>query len=108
MNDYIEDKETVATWFKIDINLLDDYELLCAAYEGDYSCNAFVLLKKNNQLYEVNGSHCSCYGLEDQWEIEETSVESLSQRQPQIKFHGAEDLNWKLITEIAKVSMKKE
>lgn len=31
-------------------------------------------------LYEVNGSHCSCYGLEGQWEEEETTVEALAYR----------------------------
>jgi hypothetical protein len=36
--------------------------------------------EKNGILYEVSGSHCSCYGLEDQWEPEETSIESLEHR----------------------------
>ena len=45
----------------------------CADYEG----NAFVLFIKDGQLYEVHGSHCSCNGLEGQWQPEETSWEAL-------------------------------
>jgi len=46
------------------------------SYEGD----AFVIFKKNRKLYEVNGSHCSCYGLESCWEPEETSFKALMAR----------------------------
>ena len=58
-----------------DINILIAiYEL--PAYEG----YAFVLFEKDGQLFEVNGSHCSCYGLEGQWEPEETTLEALKYR----------------------------
>ena len=43
------------------------------AYEG----YAFVLFRRDGKLFEVNGSHCSCYGLEGQWNPEKTSVEAL-------------------------------
>ena len=53
-------------------------EVLFAYYSyEDYSGKAFVLFRRDGKLYEVNGSHCSCYGLEDQWEPEETTVESI-------------------------------
>jgi hypothetical protein len=45
-----------------------------ACYEGD----AVVIFQKNGKLYEVHGSHCSCYGLEGQWRPEETTLESLA------------------------------
>jgi len=48
----------------------------CEYYEGD----AFVLFIKDGKLYEVNGSHCSCYGLEGQWEPEETFVDAILKR----------------------------
>jgi hypothetical protein len=48
----------------------------CANYEG----SAFVLFMKDNKLYEVNGSHCSCYGLEGQWKPEETNIQALRYR----------------------------
>jgi hypothetical protein len=33
--------------------------------------------KETGKLYENHGSHCSCYGFEDQWAPEETSIEYL-------------------------------
>ena len=34
---------------------------------GSYDGQSLVIFEKDGQLYEVNGSHCSCYGLEGQW-----------------------------------------
>jgi len=48
--------------------------------QGDYDGSAFVLFERDGELYEVNGGHCSCYGLEDQWDPELTSVEALKHR----------------------------
>ena len=52
---------------------LDGVEILLASY-GTPSCegHAFVLFVRDGKLYEVNASHCSCYGLEEQWAPEET------------------------------------
>lgn len=61
-------------WKDIDEVLLASY-----TYE-DYEGDAFVLFRKGDKLYEVSGGHCSCYGLEGQWEPEETNVESLLHR----------------------------
>lgn len=56
-------------------------QILFASYGGgSYEGDAFVLYKKGKKLYEVNGSHCSCYGLEGQWKPEETSWASLVMR----------------------------
>lgn len=62
-------------------------EVLLASYTyEDYSGSAFVLFARDGKLYEVHGSHCSCYGLSEssysgdsrsQWDPEETSVEAL-------------------------------
>lgn len=55
--------------------------MLFASYEyADYAGDAFVLFRKDGKLYEVNGGHCSCYGLEGQWEPEETTIEALEHR----------------------------
>jgi len=57
------------------------YNILFASYGCDnYSGDAFVLLEKYGKLYEVNGSHCSCYGLEGQFEPEEATLESIEMR----------------------------
>lgn len=55
--------------------------ILFASYDnGSYSGAAFVLVMRDGLLFEVNGSHCSCHGLEDQWDEEETDVASLRHR----------------------------
>ena len=47
---------------------------------GDYCGRSLVVFEKDGQLYEVNGSHCSCNGLEEQWEPETTNWEALANR----------------------------
>lgn len=60
---------------------LPGVDILLSYYEYiDYSGDAFVLFKKDGELYEVNGGHCSCFGLEGQWEPEKTSIEALRSR----------------------------
>lgn len=60
---------------------LDGAEILVASYMNEgYSGSAFVLYRKDGKLYEVNGSHCSCYGLEGQWGPEETTATVLKMR----------------------------
>lgn len=77
-----ESVEDITREFAIEASALEGYEIHIAFYEyEDYSGNAFVLLEKDGVLYEVNGGHCSCHGLEeDQWELEETTVEALRHR----------------------------
>lgn len=58
-----------------------DINILFASYGYEnYSGDAFVLFEQNGKLYEVNGSHCSCYGLEGQWDAEEVVLEELEHR----------------------------
>lgn len=67
--------------FEIDDDALVEVEILLASYTYEsYSGEAFVLFKRDGKLWEVNGSHCSCYGLERQWEPEETSIEAIERR----------------------------
>lgn len=74
--------EDITREFNIEASALEDYTIHLAFYEyEDYSGHAFVLLEKDGQLFEVNGGHCSCHGLEeDQWGLEETSMEALRHR----------------------------
>lgn len=60
---------------------LEGVNILLASY-GTPSCEgyAFVLFKKDGKLYEINASHCSCFGLERQWCPEETTIEALKYR----------------------------
>ena len=58
-------------------------EIIFAAYGGGgYDGVALVVYERDGKLFEVNGSHCSCYGLEDQWSPEETSKGALEMRVP--------------------------
>ena len=72
------------TWDGLDSNMKQEMEnstILFAWYGGDgYEGSAFVLFHRDGKLYEVNGGHCSCYGLEGQWDPEETSVEAVEHR----------------------------
>ncbi len=75
-----EDEEDVKREFALDDELNGAFILL-AHYEIDgYEGSAFVLFERDGKIYEVNGSHCSCNGLEDQWGPEETSVDALTHR----------------------------
>lgn len=66
-------------------NALDNMDVL-VAYEsvGDYGCDSssFFLLRSRNdgKLYEIHGSHCSCYGFEGQFHLDETTIEALRYR----------------------------
>lgn len=56
-------------------------KILFASYGYEnYSGDAFVLFEENGELYEVNGGHCSCYGLEGQWTPSLASLEELKYR----------------------------
>ncbi len=87
-----EDNCDIMNEFSIDPDALDGCDVLLAYYHiGDYGCDssAFVLYEKEGKLFEVNGGHCSCYGLGEpdysgtpgtQWEPEEVSIEALEHR----------------------------
>lgn len=73
--------EDVKSAFSVEDNELNGVYILLAQYEIDgYEGSAFVLFERGGKLYEVNGSHCSCYGLEGQWGPEETSTAALIHR----------------------------
>lgn len=71
----------IANDFAVPLSIFDNINILLAIYNYEnYSAEAFVLFEKNNILYEVNANHCSCCGLEGQWEPEQTTVEALLHR----------------------------
>lgn len=74
-------KEDVKHEFAVKDDALNDAFILLAWYGyGDYDGSAFVLFERGGKLYEANGGHCSCNGLEGQWEPEETSAAELIHR----------------------------
>lgn len=73
-----------------------DLEILIA-YEsvGSWGCDSssFFLFKgKDGTLYEMQGSHCSCMGFENQFSLEETNTKTLKMKKPEY-FTGGYDNN---------------
>ena len=67
--------------FEIDEDVIKDEEIIVAFYLYEsYSGIASVLFKRDDKYFIVEGSHCSCYGLEGQWNEEEISLEYISHR----------------------------
>ena len=63
------------------INEHENINILFASYGcANYSGDAWVLFEESGILYEVNGGHCSCYGLEGQWSPDEVSLLELENR----------------------------
>jgi len=62
-------------------DIATDAEIVFATYDReDYEGAALVVFRRDGVLYEVNASHCSCYGLEDQWKPEETTWPAIGMR----------------------------
>jgi hypothetical protein len=80
--DGFSDAEDVFAQFQKAVD--SDIQFLYAFYSyEDYDGNAAVLYyrKSTKKYYEAYGGHCSCYGLEGQWEgDEEIVVEELFKR----------------------------
>lgn len=58
------------------VQLEKNVRIIYAGYwYQDYSGDSVVLFKQGRKLYEVRGGHCSCYGLEGQWDPEEVNKE---------------------------------
>lgn len=74
----MEKWEDILGWFSEDPSKHDGEpdEIIYAFYDGDgYDGWAEVLFVDQGKFWFVTGSHCSCYGLEDQWSPEEFSEE---------------------------------
>lgn len=55
-----------------------DEEILFASYAPGFYCGgAVVLFGRDGKLFMVEASHCSCYGLEGQWDPNEVVPEQV-------------------------------
>jgi hypothetical protein len=64
------------------LKLLNESIVHVAYYgRGSYDGTSLVIFEHNGILYEVNASHCSCYGLEGQWCPEETNWKAIGMRE---------------------------
>ena len=60
---------------------LDDADVVFAHYDYiGYEGEAIVLVVIDGKLHEVNGSHCSCHGLEGQWSPEPVNIHEFCYR----------------------------
>lgn len=79
MKTYFDDfrsKEDLEREFEVKLDA--DVNILFAAYRyEDYYGSAYAIFEKDGKIYDVVGSHCSCYGLEGQWEPNETTAEAI-------------------------------
>lgn len=74
-------KKDVASSYQVGDGVLDNFDILFAYYNyEDYNGYSWIVGIRSGKLYEVNGSHCSCYGLEGQWYEEETTSDSVNHR----------------------------
>jgi len=78
---HFKSKEDVMSEFGLAAGSLDEFEVLYAEYStASYEGDAFVLLRRGDDLFEVNASHCSCNGLESAWRLEPTTKKALLAR----------------------------
>jgi hypothetical protein len=85
------DAEEMMGAFEISKEEMEDVRVVAAVYEHEsYDGSAMVVFRKEGKLYEVHGSHCSCYGLEGQWNPEEISYEALMDRLEKTEDHQVE------------------
>lgn len=67
--------------FDIGLKDIENCKILAAGYYTPYHDGyAYILFEKEGKLYEVMADHCSCYGLQGQWEPEETFKEAILKR----------------------------
>ncbi len=76
--DGFSDVEDIVSSFCLTAETLQGVEILFAEYNRyDHEGDAWVIFKKDNKLYEVGGSHCSCNGLENQWVPQISSAKAI-------------------------------
>lgn len=75
--------DSIVEEFGITAAEMAKWEVLAAFYSYEnYSGEAIVIAreKATGELHEVIGSHCSCYGLDKQWEPKRISAEYIKQQ----------------------------
>ena len=85
-----ESREDVEREF--DVTLAADVVIRFARYDApSYEGYAMIVYEQGDKVYEVHGSHCSCFGLEGQWTPEETSWEALKHRPESREYEGYDE-----------------
>lgn len=70
-----DNAEDVFRNFEVSADERKGVYILYASYEIEgYEGSANVVFFKEGKFYEVHGAHCSCHGLETQWDPEEVDI----------------------------------
>lgn len=97
-----EKTEDIITEYQAPKDALDGAKIHLAWYGyGSYCGDSLVIFEKDGKLYEVNGSHCSCHGLEGQWQPEETSWAALNMRDISSSSNGSSEAQ-EVLTKLVK------
>lgn len=77
----VDIKNHLVSQYSADVKVLKKLKVLIA-YEsvGSWGCDSssfFLFKNKEGQLFTCYGSHCSCYGFEDQFSLEPTELKYL-------------------------------
>ncbi len=100
MSEYISEfknQKDVIKEYEAPIDALRKAKIHLAWYGyGSYCGDSLVIYEQGGKLYEVNGSHCSCFGLEGQWNPEETSWEALAKRKVGVDCDGSSEAQSRL------------
>lgn len=88
--DGFDDWNDIAENFSILNDVNEPEEILAAVYNGGgYEGDACIIYREGDKYYIASGSHCSCYGLEGQWEPEEYTKSQLINYIHMANFYGA-------------------
>jgi hypothetical protein len=73
-------QDIFSDWFDVQVAFRTDESeperVIFAQYDVDgYDGSAWVIYRNGDKIYAVSGGHCSCYGLEGQWDPEEYTAE---------------------------------
>lgn len=96
----LQDMRAAFADYKEESPVPHDIDVVFASYNTEsYEGDAIVVFRRDGKLFESHGSHCSCYGLEDQWGPEEATVESLKKTiTNSLRYHDSEAIAaWDLI-----------
>ncbi|MGN6347058.1 MAG: hypothetical protein ACTHME_05085 [Candidatus Nitrosocosmicus sp.] len=80
-------------------------EVIFAIYDSDgsngYEADSIVIYRNGEKYFIVEGGHCSCYGLEGQWQPEEYTKHELKEVIKRKNFYPYDDSK-SLIEELKK------
>lgn len=74
---------------------------------GSYAGDSLVIFEKDGKLFEVNGSHCSYNGLEEQWVPKETSWAALAMRKID-SYCDADGVGQKALTQVVNAHLSQD